>query len=108
MWLLEYISISWIIKLKVNFNKFCVFWVWGGKIKGKGMELFNEMEFVDYEVWEEYKLLLEFFDIYDYIYLEVYYYYGGDEIFFYNGNLMVDYCFLIVFCDIVDLEDDLY
>lgn len=104
----EYISVSRITKLKANFNKPCVLRVWGGKTKGKGMELLNETEPVDHEAWEEYKLLLEPSDTYDYIYLEAYYYYGGDEVSPYNGNLMVDHCSPIVPCDIADPEDDLY
>jgi hypothetical protein len=76
--------------------------------KGKGMELLNETEPVENEAWEEYQLLLEPSDTYDYIYLEAYYYYGGDEVSPYNGNLMVDHCSPIVPCDIAEPGDDLY
>jgi len=104
----EYISISRTTNLRANFNKPCVLRVWGGKTKGKGMELLNETEPVDHEAWEEYKLLLEPSDTYDYIYLEAYYYYGGEELLPYNGNLLVDHCSPIVPCNIAEPEDDLY
>lgn len=104
----QYISISRITKLRANFNKPSVLRVWGGKTNGKGMELLNETEPVEHEAWEEYQLMLEPSDTYDYIYLEAYYHYGGDEVSPYNGNLLVDHCSPIVPCDIAKPGDDLY
>lgn len=95
--------------MRVNYITPCVLRVWAGKTKGKGMELLTETGPVDHPVWRAYELELQPSDTYDYLYLEAYYYYGGDELLFpYNGNIMVDHCSPIVSCDIAEPEDDLY
>lgn len=103
------VSISRVTEMRVNYITPCVLRVWAGKTKGKGMELLTETGPVDHQVWRAYELELQPSDTYDYLYLEAYYYYGGDELLFpYNGNIMVDHCSPIVPCDIAEPGDDLY
>lgn len=104
----DYVSVSPLTRQRANFNKPCVLRVWAGKTNGKGMELLKETLPIDHEVWKTYDLKLQPGDTYDYLYLEAYHYFGGNEVLPYNGNLLIDHCSPIVPCSMAESGDDLY